>query len=519
MTGTFSTLDWIIVSCYLLTLFGMGWFFASFKTANVKDYFLGSSNMPYLVVAFSVIATTQSAATFIGGPDQGYRGDFTYLAANIGAIIASLFIGKVLIPRFYALKATTVYELLDVRYGSGAMKSAGLMYLIGRLFASGARLYLAAIAISMILYGNISANSIISASFILVMLGFLITFLGGIRSIIWTDMFQLLMYSFSAAATLYFLCDAIPLNLGSVISTLEMTPDGENKLRLFNLDINFTDPYAMISIMVGMVLLYIASFGLDQDITQRLLTCKNGNEGAKALILSVIIGIPLIGLFISIGHMLYIFYDRPDIMSKSTTIISDSKQLRQDVNIFMYYILNELPSGLKGLVTVGVIAAAVSTINSGLNSMSSVIVQDFYRPFTMRTKIESDRHYVLAGQLSMAFVGLGLFAMSVLCFYWQRYSGLPLLDFALSVMVFAYSGLLGVYFTAIFTNRGSTRSVIWALVTGFLVTLTQQNYVVDLFSLPSQLKSLAFTWQLCIGTTAAFMVCLIGDTSASKARE
>ncbi len=151
MTGTFSTIDWMIVAGYLALLFGMGWKYALRGSANVKDYFLGGNNMQYLVVAISVIATTQSAATFLGGPDQGYRGNYTYLAANIGAIIASLFIAKILIPKFYALKATTVYELLDDRYGSGAMRAAGAMYLVGRLFASCARLYLAAIAVSMIL--------------------------------------------------------------------------------------------------------------------------------------------------------------------------------------------------------------------------------------------------------------------------------------------------------------------------------------------------------------------------------
>ena len=180
----------------------------------------------------------------------------------------------------------------------------------------------------------------------------------------------------------------------------------------------------------------------------------------------------------------------------------------------MYYILNELPSGLKGLVTVGVIAAAVSTINSGLNSMSSVIVQDFYRPWREKHSPKDEKHYVRAGQLSMGVVGLGLFAMAIICFYWQKYSGLPLLDFALSVMVFAYSGLLGVYFTVLFTNRGSTNSVIFALIAGFLATLAQQEYIIDLFQLPNNWKGIAFTWQLCIGTGIASMVCLI--TSNNK---
>lgn len=510
MAGAFSTLDWVIVTGYLTLLFGMGWYFATRKSASAKDYFLGGNKMPYFVVAISVIATTQSAATFLGGPDQGYQGDYTYLAVNIGALLGSLFVAKILVPRYYALKATTVYELLENRYGSGAMRAAGAMYVIGRFFAGGSRLYLAAIAVSMILYSNIEAVNIISATIILIILGFSVTFLGGIRSILWSDLMQFIVYTFSAIAVLYSLMEAIPLNLGEILSELAMTPEGQNKLLLFNFDMDFSDPYAMISIFSGMILLYIASFGLDQDISQRLLTCKGEKQGAKAIILATLIGIPLIWLFISIGELLYIFYDRPDLMGGGPAGIAAQEFSGEKITIFMYYLLNELPSGLKGLVTVGVIAAAVSTINSSLNSMSSVIVQDFYRPWITRNSTKSEKHFVLAGQVSMGLVGLGLLSMSILCFYWQRYSGLPLLDFVLSVMVFAYSGLLGVYFTAIFTNRGSTISVVAALIIGFLVTLAQQSYIIDVIGLPDFLKGIAFTWQLCIGTTIAFLVCLIG---------
>lgn len=516
MTGIFSTLDWVIVIGYLLLLIAMGWAFTAFKSKNSRDYFLGNNNMPYFVVAISVVATTQSAATFLGGPDQGYRGDYTYLSVNISAVIASIFIAKILIPRFYAIKSTTVYELLEDRYDSKAMRSAGIMYLVGRLFAGGSRLYLAAIAVSMILYSNIDAENIISASAILIILSFSITFLGGIRSVLWSDLIQFIIYTLSAVAVLYFLNSAIPAPSGEILAALKETPDGINKLQLLDFDLNFSNPYSLISIFTGMTLLYIASFGLDQDITQRLLTCKDDKHGAKAIIISVIIGIPLIWLFISIGQLLYVFYDRPDLMGKGMEFSTAQEFEGEKITIFMYYILNELPSGLKGLVTVGVIAAAVSTINSGLNSMSSVIVQDFYRPWVNRKSKKSDKHFVLSGQISMAIVGVGLFLMSILCFYWQKYSGLPLIDFALSVMVFAYSGLLGVYFTVLFTSRGSTRSVISALIIGFLVTLAQQKYIIDILSLPDSWKDIAFTWQLCIGTMIAFIICVMGNSSNQK---
>lgn len=517
MAQNFHTVDWLILGGYFVLLLGMGWLFRSHKSKNTRDYFLGGNQMSFWVVTVSVLATTQSAATFLGGPDQGYRGDYTYLATNIGALMAAIFVAYVFIPRFYAIKATTVYELLEIRYGKKSMLSAGLMYMVGRIFAGGSRLYLAAIAVSMILYADIEAESIISAALILTALGFLVTFSGGIRSVLWSDLIQFLVYASSAIAVLYFLWVAIPAPGADIMAALAGEDGGTNKLRFFNLDWNFQEPFALISIVTGMTLLSIANFGMDQDTTQRALTCEDSRKGGFSLILSVLIGIPLIWVFISIGQLLYVFYDRPDLMGGGTGMVAAQEFSGEKITIFMHYILNEMPAGLKGLVVSGIIAAAISTINSGLNSMSSVIVQDFYRPWKEARQQAAESHYVMAGRVSMGLVGCALFAMSVLCYYWQQYTDMPLLDFALSVMVFAYSGLLGVYFSAVFTKRGNNGSVIAALLVGFLVTLFQQSYVVDSFGLPESWKTLAFSWQLCIGTFVSFVVCQLGPVSPAEA--
>jgi SSS family transporter len=511
MAASFAVLDWVIVASYIALLFVVGWMFSRRKSENSRDYFLGGNAMPYWVVAISVLATSQSAATFLGGPDQGYRGDYTYLSTNIGTIIAALFVAKVFIPKFYQYKVTTVYELLAVRFNATTMRAAGGMYLIGRIFASGSRLFLAAIAVAMILFSNIDASSIIIAAFIMITLGFLMTFLGGINSVIWSDLLQFIIYCGAAVAVLFTLWNVIPASGTDIIEGLKHAPDGQNKLQLFNFDLNFSQPFAMISVMTGLMLLSIGSFGLDQDMTQRVLTCKNEKEGGRALLISALVAIPVVWLFVSIGELLHVFYERPDLMGDGITSAAGREFNGEKITVFMHYILGELPAGMRGLVTVGVVAAAVSTINSGLNSMSSVIVEDFYKPWREKRGAMPDKHFVRAGQVSMGVVGIALFLMAILCFYWQRYTNMPLLEFALSVMVFSYSGLLGVYFTVIFTKRGSHKSVMFALAAGFLVTLFQQSYIVDVLGLPQSWKGLAFSWQLCIGTAVAFGVCMMGN--------
>jgi len=514
MLSTFTALDWLIVIGYLLILMLFGWKFQAEKSESSKDYFLGGNQMPLWAVSISVLATTQSAATFLGGPDQGYRGDYTYLAAAFSAVAAALFVTRFLIPKFYAENCTTVYEIIAKRYNQRAMRAAGATYLIGRLLASGARLYLAAIAVSMILFSDIEANNIIFSAFIMVSLGFLVTFIGGIRSVIWSDLIQFIIYLLAALTVVYFLLTQIPADLGSIIEGLKHAPDGQDKLRVLNFDLGLADPFSVISVFTGLLLLNIANSGLDQDTTQRLLTCNNPKTSGRALIWAAIFSIPVIGIFISIGQLLHIYYDRPDLMQATLSSATQDFQGEQ-ITIFMHYILNNIPSGLKGLVTIGVIAAAISTINSGLNSMSSVVVEDFYRPWRKNRPAKEESHYVFAGQLSMGLIGVALFLMSILCYYWQRYTDMPLLEFALSVMTFAYAGLLGVYFTILFTNRGSSNSVLLALAVAFLASTAQQSYIVDTFGLPSLLKDMAFTWKLVIGTVLAFCACQLGHSKAS----
>ena len=516
MAESFEFLDWLVIAAYTVLLFSMGWMFSRDKAENSRDYFLSKTAMPYWVVAISVLATSQSAATFLGGPDQGYRGDFTYLSTNIGTLIAAIIVARIFIPKFYKHRVTTVYELLAVRFNPATMRAAGGMYLVGRVFASGSRLFLAAIAVSMILFSNIDASSIIIAAFLMMALSFFITFLGGINSVIWSDLIQFLIYTIAALAVLYILWTSIPADTNEILDGLKITPEGQNKLKLFNFGIDFSAPFAMISVLTGLTLLGIGSFGLDQDMTQRVLTCKNAKEGGRALLISAVVAIPVISIFISIGELLHVFYDRPDLMGAEGMNAANTEFAGEKITIFMYYILSELPAGIRGLVTVGVVAAAVSTINSGLNSMSSVIIEDFYRPWRQSKGQTTDKQFVRAGQISMGLVGIALFLMAVLCFYWQQYSDTPLLDFALSVMVFSYSGLLGVYFTVIFTRRGSPGSVMLALAVGFLVTLLQQAYIVDVLGLPESWKGLAFSWKLCIGTAIAFLVCIAGNNQLGQ---
>lgn len=512
MINQFSWLDWSMFLIYGLILLVSGYIFNR-KSASTKDYFLGGNSMPIWVVGISVLATSQSAATFLGGPDQGYRGDLSYLATNLAGFIAAFFVAVFLLPRFYALKVFTVYELLEQRFGPNAKYQAGIIYLSGRLFASGARLYMAAIAVAMILFGDIQASSVITSILIIASIGFAYTMYGGIRSVIYSDAIQCLVYISAALLVLGYLYSSIPVGFSNIVQALQSPAPGEpSKLVLidFSLDFSSAGVFGFWSIITGFVLLNIAAFGLDQDVTQRMLTCKDSKSATKALVSSIIMGIPVVLIFVCIGLLLFIYYQRPDIMAQAGGSDPVPEFAGQTVTIFMYYVLTDLPNGIKAIITIGIIAAALSTLNSGLNSMSSVAIQDIYRGFIHKNKNLSEQKLINAGRISMGVVAIALSAMAALCYYWQQYTDTPLLAFALSVMVFSYSGLLGIYFTALFTKRGSPLSIVLALLVGFMTPVLMQPYIQTLY-LPAHMQfDLGFTWQLVIGTFLSLMVCLSG---------
>ena len=161
---------------------------------------------------------------------------------------------------------------------------------------------------------------------------------------------------------------------------------------------------------------------------------------------------------------------------------------------------------MRGLVTVGAVAAALSSSNSVLGAMSSVAIEDLYKPWKQKRSNVDEMHFVKAGRNAVLLFAVALSLMAMLSYYWQRYTELPLLSFALGVMAFAYTGLLGVFGAAIFTQRGSAATVPLALLGGFMTVLLLQPYV-----LGSALDiKLGFAWQMLAGTLVAFVLMMFG---------
>jgi SSS family transporter len=520
---SFGLADWIVLAAYLALLVGTGVWFSRREQKTTSDYFLAGRKMPMWAVAVSIIATSLSAATFVGAPEQSYKGDLTYLSTNIGGLIAVVIVAWFFIPAFYKNNCTTVYELLEKRFGTGSKHATSAAFMVGRLFASGARIYIAAIPLSMILFGADIEKSqhydlcMILSIVALMVVGTVYALFGGISGVIWTDVIQTVVLVVAVVAAIAVLWMKIGLPADDLVSILRnsQTPEGGSKLALIRSGVSPFDPSAQFTLLtacVGFALLNLAAYGTDHDMVQRMLTCKNAIQGGRSVLLSIGIGAPLVLMFLIVGALLFVYYQRAaagfTIEGTDTVMVAAPESKR----VFVRFIITDMPPGLRALMLAGLFAAGVGSLTSAINAMAATLIKDFY---TKLAPNRGERHYLAASKLAVVGWGLALGVFAVLCLYWQKASPqTTLIGLALGVMTFAYAGLLAVFLTALFTKRGNTTSVIAALLTGFIVIALMQDWCWPHWTryISADLANikLAFPWHMTIGTAIAFGVCLLG---------
>ncbi|MAT81372.1 MAG: hypothetical protein CMJ29_06965 [Phycisphaerae bacterium] len=506
----FALLDWAVVGCYLVAVVLVG-ARMSRKKEQGDDFFLAGRSMPVWAVAVSTLATALSAATFIGGPQQGYRGDLSYLTFKFAGLAAFIIVGFLFLPAIFKAGTPSVYGLVAQRFGTGAGASSAIMFGLGRLLASGARLFMTAIPFALVAFGDATGWSLAFSIVTVASVACIYTMLGGVRAVIWTDVLQ-------ACVLVGTVCIGIIILWGKIDTTPGMALDSiiaADKHRMLDFSFSWTKPYTVWGAAIGMTLFLVAAYGTDQDMAQRLLTCRSPRKAAWAGICSNLIGWPVTFLFLGMGLLLWLEEQShgpilPDLASAG------------DRDVFLLFILRDMPVGLRGLMMAGLFAAAMSSLDSALNALAASTTADIIRPWRRsRGLVAMDP----ASETRMArFIILSwtvaLTAFALLCAYWQSVSGETLLDFALGVMVFAYAGLLGVFATVLFTPRGNATSATLSLIIGMIAVLLLQpfawNWWMPWFAGEDHLAPPAFPWRMAIATVIAFLVCVIGRPATSK---
>lgn len=519
-------IDWLIVALFLSALVIIGYLFSN-KNKNIEDYFVAGRSMPGWLVAIAATGTTISAGTFVGSPELGFNTNLTYVLNLLGSIVGGCLVAALILPKLYNARTITIYGFIGDRFGESSKQANSVMFLIGQLLTSGSRLFIAAIAISVIAFGSIQFQFMVWSIIILGVISTVYTMLGGIKGLLYIDTFQTLLMIFTGVVGLCIVaCDLGGLSFSEVWQTLTsngmvkapaaagaapgLAADGTltgwvpgNKVLMFDFSLDFTKPYTILGGMIGVAFFKIAQYTTDQEFVQRQLACKDVRKAGRSLVASQLLALPVVVIFLSIGLLLYVKYihDPACDGALSTAFFSDAR------DIFPQYIKNHIPTGVRGLMITGLLAAALSSFNSAINSMASSFVADLYLPLRARKgkAVKNDKDQIASSRWMVGLMGMLLTGFAIVTCVMQQSSGLNLVDFATGIMCFAYAGMIGVFLTAIFTKRGNSRSVLAALITGALIIIPlmfQKEFFGQTF--------IAWTWWCPIGGLIATAVCMLG---------
>lgn len=520
-------IDWIIVVLFLLVLTGIGFFFSR-RNRNLDDYFVAGRSMPTWLVALAATGTSISAGTFVGSPELGFNTNITFIMSCVGAVIGGVFVALLVLPKLYKARTITIYGYIGERFGETSKRATSVMFLLGQLFTSGSRLFIAAIAISVITFGGIDFRFIVYSIIILGVISTLYTMAGGIKGLLYIDAFQIILVVGTGIAAVCFIFASLDMSIPDVIARLSggmvklpaqaeygMSPDGTmtgwasgSKIQLVDPSFDFTRPYNLIGALVAYAIFKFAQFSTDHEFVQRQLTCKSVKTAGVSLVYSQMMAIPIVFIFLSIGLLLYVKYTADPVAGAASGFFSDAR------DIFPQYIKNCIPTGVRGLMIVGLLAAALSSFNSAINAMASSFVTDLYLPIRKEhgREISGNAAQISSSRKMSVIMGACLTGFAIVTAVMQQASGLNLVDFATGVMCFSYAGMLGVFIVALYTKRGNTRSVIAALVAGLAVVLLLQPYILTPLSnaLFGKTLFIAWPWWCPVGATVSTAICLLG---------
>ena len=505
----FGWLDYVVWVFYMIFMayFGLK---TSGKQQSAKDYFLGGKGLPWWAVLFSVVATETSTLTFISIPAVAYGGNLTFLQITIGYFIGRVIVALVFLPRYFEGEIYTTYTFLERRFGPSMRNATSITFMFTRLLADGVRLFATAIPIAVLLrFGGVfegwsDFQLYVMAIMVITLVTLLYTFLGGIKAVVWMDVIQMGVYLGGAILAGVLLVQALPDGWQSFHQTVIST----GKTQWFDwgwdgsLKSYFEQPYVFGVAIIGGAIFSLASHGTDHLLVQRLLATGSLASGQKALIGSGFVIILQFSLFLFIGLLLYTFYEGADIFALG---------LRTQDEIFVKYIVEQIPSGVSGLIIAALFAAAMSSLSSSLNALASSTLYDVIIPY--RKKVFSEVEELNLSRKITLIWGIVLSASALLFTSLQLQAGErpTVVELGLGIASYTYGGLLGTFLLGLMSKKTQSIDALTGFLSGLICLLFMVNGPVQNL-LPGE--PLALAWPLYTAVGAAIVV-LIGELSAA----
>ncbi len=458
----FNAGDWTVIVAYLAGIIALGvWFGKDQK--NTRDYFLGSKNIPWWGIGFSIVAAETSALTIIGVPAIAYGGNILFIQMIFGYVIARVILAVVMVPHYLKGEIYSPYQLLETHLGAGPRQLAAAFFLFLETLAAGVRVYVACIPIRLMLGEQVcslggAVHPILGAILLFVGLSLLYTYIGGVKAVIWTDAVQFGLFLAGGLFALFY----IPTLMDGGWSAALAKAGEAGKLQWLNTQFTFTAPFNIWMGVIGGTVMVMSTHGAEQLIVQRVLACRNVTDGRKALALSAVLIFPLFLIFLLVGVMLWVFYQGHPFQIPLPEAQPGIKSIDF---IFPIFMMTEVPHVLKGFLIVAILSAAMSSISSAMTSLASVSTMDFVRQMV---KGRDEGWFLRFSKYSTVF-----WAAVLVFIAWLAREVEFVLNAAFSLRGLTSGALLGGLLLALFQRQVGARAV----MAGMTVSLLVMNFI------------------------------------------
>ena len=360
-----TVLDYIVFFLFVggVALFGCSFFFKSSKGASA--FTAADGGLPAWVVGMSIFATFVSSISFLGLPGDAYKGNWNPFVFSLSIPIATWLAAKIFIPLYRGMNSVSAYHYLEMRFGYWARCYVAICYLLTQLARVGSILLLLALPISTMFGWDIQTIIIWTGIATL-----LYTLLGGIAAVVWTDAIQGIILIVGAVACALILTFSMPEGP----SQLFEIASAHDKFSLGSFGTSLTEPTFWVVLIYGLFV-NMQNYGIDQNYVQRYMTTRSTAEAVKSTLFGGLLYIPVSLVFVYIGTALFAYYTaRPELLPAGTT--AD--------NVFPYFIVHGLPTGITGLVIASLFSAGMSTVATSINSSATIVLTDFVKRLSKR---------------------------------------------------------------------------------------------------------------------------------------
>jgi SSS family solute:Na+ symporter len=437
------TIDWAIVALYGLVVVGIG-IAASRKQNNTDQYFRGSRQLPWWAIGLSIIATSFSAASLLGGPGEGFNHGFLWLQLQLGDLIGYGLVMALFLPFFVRLNLTTAYEYLERRFDAKTRSLGSLCFLLYVIARLGGLLYAASLVVA-----TVTGLPLNLAILVVGAVSIVYTVVGGITAVVWTDVLQFAMIFVGLGTGIWVAATSVPGGLAELWNTA----GAGGKLTVINLSWEPGSIRSLPTALFAYGMLAFAVAGTNQQSVQRYVSCADVNGGRKAILLGWVSGLVGVAATLVLGVLLFGFYSlNPGL----------PEEIAPD-GILPHFIVNQVPPGASGLLVAAIFAAAMSSIDSALHSLATCMTVDFYQRYNRSTPSESRSLRVAQGLIvAWGLVGIG-------SAFYVASTGEALLPFLIQYTAMFLGPLLGLFLMGVLIPRINATGAFYGTIAAVLI--------------------------------------------------